>query len=120
MIARDAFPNLIPQVGTFSPVKVDLTVKPVDPPVKGRFVRFECASMYGDACALHYIGVVQRRNMQQATPDPQGMFDVGSLIDDIGQQMATATLLHYFPFLPFSIPFSLFLLIVSSVVNLCK
>ena len=79
VIARGMFDNLIPQVGTFSPVKVDLTVKPVDPPVKGRFVKYECVSNYGGACALHYVGVVQRRNMQQVTPNPQGMFDVGSL-----------------------------------------
>ena len=79
VVAKGTFPDLRPEEGTWSPVKVDLTIKPVDPPVKGRFVKYECASMYGDACALHYVGVVQRRNMQQATPDPQGMFDVGSL-----------------------------------------
>ena len=79
VIAKGTFRDLIPQVGTWSPVKVNLTIEPVDPPVKGRFVKYECVSNYGGACALHYVGVVQRRNMQQVTPDPQGMFDVGSL-----------------------------------------
>ena len=110
VIAKDMFPDLIPQVGTWSPVKVNLTIEPVIPPVKGRFVKYECATMYGDACALHYVGVVQRRNMQQVTPDPQGMFDVGSfkmILDRKWQQQ------HCCITSPFSIPFSFFPLIVS-------
>ena len=110
VIARGTFPDLIPQVGTWSPVKVNLTVNPVDPPVKGRFVKYECATMYGDACALHYVGVVQQRNVQQDTPDPQGMFDLGGLFDDIGLEMATAALLLSFPFLSSA---------TSRVVNFC-
>ena len=75
-IANGTFPDLRPDVGTWSPVKVNLTVVKVEPPSEGRFVKYECTSMYGDACALHYVGLVQLRTMQ-AAPEPQGIFDQG-------------------------------------------
>ena len=73
MVPKGTFPDLRPKVGTFTPVKVDLTVIEVEPPSEGRFVKFECSSSYGGACALHFVGVVQLSGLQ-STPEPQGTY----------------------------------------------
>ena len=65
-------------MGTWSPVKVNLTVIEVEPPSEGRFVKYECTSMYGDACALHYVRLVQLSTMQ-AAPELEGISNRGEV-----------------------------------------
>ena len=73
-IAKGTFPDLRSPKKSWNPERVPLTVIQAEGggSVAGRFVKYECTTFYGDACALHYIGLLTATPPE---PEAEGMLN---------------------------------------------